>query len=870
MSLVSSSIPNLIGGVSQQSPSVRARNASQLEINTFHSLVQGLGKRPAAEWNAEVYTSSSSSRDASVHAFETANGSKFLLVFDIDADGNTRGSVINPELSKVYPLDLSTDNGYISSLEDLLQESLRFLTVGDTTFILNRNISPSTVPVPEDAASTDVSFNVGAAIFDALPEASSLPVGTVGRTDDGLYWIVRRTTLRSDLWNNIQINAWYPFTPSTDRSRKNPKRTASVFIRQAVHNTDYSFTVEFEDGSLQTGAYKTPKSVDTSNNPVEINTDLIVAGLMDSFNTAGSGATSAPVGSTLSIAATKDIRKITFKDGFGDQAMRAFSDSVQNFVDLPPNEIEGRVVRISGSLDTGGDDYFVEFRDGIWKETVAYGERTTLDDSTMPMTLVYDPVNDVFDLKTHEWPGRTAGDKESNPDPTFVGRTINDMFLFKGRMVFLADENVVFSETGFYENFYRTTLTQYIETDPIDVASTTAKTSVLRFGVAFDQTLIAFSDSQQFRLLSGDSLTPQNISIVPTTSFNSSRICRPITVGQNVFFTEETEQSRYASVMEYYRSPNTEQDDAASVTQAVPRYIPKGLVQMKAAANENLVVCLSKGNSGELYVYRYFWNGGSKAVSAWTQWKLANVSSILSVDFFGDILYLLVRDAESRIHILSIDVEEGKYRDNLDFNIHLDFKVNSKSVVGIYDPSTDQTRFRMPSVISDVSRLIGVVSEEYGDYPAGYIIQPESASGPLVYFPGDLTSVPMVLGYTYEKRYVFSPQFIRQRMGEGEIAIQDRRTSLRYMNVFFDETAWFSVEVTPKGRSTWGTTFTGKKFSDPSSVTDRQPVDSGHFRFACKGKADETVIALVNDSPFPSWFSHAEWEGHYTPRSQRI
>ena len=46
------------------------------------------------------------------------------------------------------------------------------------------------------------------------------------------------------------------------------------------------------------------------------------------------------------------------------------------------------------------------------------------------------------------WAGRLAGDDNTNPFPSFVGHTINDIFFFKNRLGILTDCNIIFLFRG--------------------------------------------------------------------------------------------------------------------------------------------------------------------------------------------------------------------------------------------------------------------------------------------------------------------------------------------------------------------------------------------------------------------------------------
>lgn len=873
MALVSSVIPNLIGGVSQQSPAARPRNASKHELNTIHSVVTGLNKRPPTDWVAEIFNDNDASVGASTHAFETANGKRFVLAIDKDTGANTRMTVVDVEDGTKYPISLAGVSDYFASTLGNLDQGFSFLTVGDTTFVLNRAVSPSEVPVSEGGGSQVVT-DLTVTNFGDLPLAQNQNTGTTAYVSSSdAYYIVQQTVEEFALFGShyVVVKSWNAFTPTAPLDRLSPAARATAYIRQAVHNTTYKLTVTFTDDTTAVGTYTT-QDPETNGNANYIDTGIVATQLAASLSSHADVFTNIN-GSSIIITANKDIAKIEATDEFGDQAMRAYASAVQNFSDLPPNEAEGRVVRITGSVDTGGDDYYVEYVDGIWKETVAYGDRTELDQRTMPVTLTYDPGADSFAIAYHTWPGRTSGDKTSNPSPTFVGRTINDMFLFKGRLCFLADENVIFSEVGNYENFFRTTLTLLLETDPIDIASTAARTSILKYGVAFNETLVLFGDFQQFRIVSGNSLTPQNVSIVPTTTYNASPQCRPISVGANVFFAEDSPSDRYASIMEYYRNPNTEQDDAVNVTASVPKFIPKNVVKITSAFNENLVVVHDKANTGELYVYKYFWAGGEKAVSSWTTWKLENVTNVLSVDFFGDVLYIVARCEDGKVHLLSCNVEEGRYDDGLDFVFHVDMRVPTAGLTAVYSAIDDETTYTVPfDINASGMRPVLLVAADSGEYVVGQFLATAAASANTLTVPGDTTGLSVMFGFSYDMLYDFSPQYVRSSGGGGEIVRQNGRLSLRYMKLRFDNTASFRVEVTPEGRQTWiakhpTAFYTNHKFNSEASVSDNVYIAPGEFRFSCKGKSDAINIRIVNDSPFPSAFTQAEWEAQYAPKT---
>ena len=82
MPMISSAIPNLIQGVSQQSPPLRLSSQSEKQENAFPSLVEGLQKRPPLEHVAVISNTETSgsyvhliNRDATERYFVLINAS---------------------------------------------------------------------------------------------------------------------------------------------------------------------------------------------------------------------------------------------------------------------------------------------------------------------------------------------------------------------------------------------------------------------------------------------------------------------------------------------------------------------------------------------------------------------------------------------------------------------------------------------------------------------------------------------------------------------------------------------------------------------------------------------------------------------------
>lgn len=126
MGLISTTIPNLINGVSQQPYAMRLASQCDEQINAYSSVVDGLGKRPATKHIARL---SGISGSAYIHTISRDATEKYILVIQ---NGSIRVFDITGAEKTV-----NTPNGvgYLSATSPV--DNFRCVTVADYTFILN-------------------------------------------------------------------------------------------------------------------------------------------------------------------------------------------------------------------------------------------------------------------------------------------------------------------------------------------------------------------------------------------------------------------------------------------------------------------------------------------------------------------------------------------------------------------------------------------------------------------------------------------------------------------------------------------------------------------------------------------------------------
>ena len=789
--LISTTIPNLVNGVSQQPYALRLASQAEEQINGYSSVVEGLKKRPPTRFISKI--SNTPFGNAMIHTINRDLEERYVVVI---TNGNLR--VFRLDGSEVE-VRFPNGKGYLAAADS--SRSFSAVTVADYTFILNKNV-----------------------VVKERPELVPTP------SANGLAW-----------------------------------------VRQGAYGITYSITFEGI-----TKSHKTPDGSDPSHTD-KVATDFIARQLFDAFNADSAFTNIATIGITGStlVFYRKDGANFTLSvsDGIGDTGMKLVKGNVQRFSDLPARATHGTKVEVTGDQSSSFDNYFVTYSTtntgshvgGVWIETLKSGEKYRLDAATMPHALVRDE-DGAFTFKALPWEERKVGDLDSNPMPSFVGRTMNDIFFHRNRLGLAADENVVFSRAGDFFNFFRASATQLLDTDPIDVAVSHTKVSIIRHAIPFNETLLLFSDQTQFQLGASDLLTPATVSINQTTEFQASLLAKPVGAGRNVYFA--VNRGIYSGVREYYVDGDTKTNDAADITSHVPHYVPGNISKLAASSNEDVLIALSPDKPNEVYVYKYFWQELEKLQSSWSRWVFSPSSKILYVEFIESDLWLLIeRNGEVTLEVLSL--EAGREDGSMGFEYLLDQRCWHTACQVTYDAEQKITTITPPYSIEGQAEDFSVIAWEGNPRRrAGEFIPFEFVDGKFR-LQGEITK--FILGRRYEFRYRFSTFVIKEEaVGGGQMTVGEGRIQLRRASLVFSKSGYFKILVTPFRRNTYEYVYSGREVGSGNNIIGKPALEQGQFRFPIMAKNDAVTIEIITDKPLPCAFMSAEWEALYVIRSQRL
>lgn len=651
-----------------------------------------------------------------------------------------------------------------------------------------------------------------------------------------------------------------------------PKRTrALVFIKAVAYGVTYKVTV---DGT-EVASYKTEEADVATVAPTveEVVTNLhtqMVANLPTHYWLLKSG----PVIDI--VKATDSEFELEVSDDRANTLSAAILQKVQRFTDLPTVAHRDFTVEIYGDEGTAFDNYYLKFTpdnasvaigEGIWQESVEGGIEVSLDPATMPHLLVRQP-DGSFEVTQATWDERIVGDLESSPWPTFVGKTIEDIFYTHNRMCFLSAASVIMSGWGEYFRFFPATVTSILDDGPIDVAAAHTKVSLLRHAVPFNGSLLLFSDQTQFQLKEEKLLASKPPTLPVLTEYECSTKAKPIGVGNSVYFTND--RGKYASVSEFYVVPNLETADPADVTKHVPKYIPSGVSKMAATSNEDVMVLLTDNAPAKAYVYKFYWQGDQKLQSSWSEWDFPPGAQVVNVDFIGSICYFTVQYADA-VYLESMDMTEGQIDEGEDFVYRLDRRVSEVDVSMSYSSSTDQTTLTLPYQPSSTVKVVTRNSES-APTPAAVALNVMSVTGADVVVKGDCTGKQFYVGETYSFKYKFSEPVIKtETSGGAKASLAAGNLIISNWHITYSETGFMKVSVCPRNNCSPSIyKVTGKRLSDGSAKVGAVSVADGTLSFPVKGRSKQISIEVESDNFLPCFITGAEWEGRYERHTSSI
>jgi len=564
---------------------------------------------------------------------------------------------------------------------------------------------------------------------------------------------------------------------------------------------------------------------------------------------------------------------IQVSDDLGGNGLKLTYFEVDEAADLPNVCRHGHIVKVVGDPREDADDYYLRFeadvenyhelQHGRWVECVAPDVPYQFDANTMPVGLVKES-DGSFTLKPLSWDTRNAGDDQSNPFPSFINNSIDDIFLFRNRLGFLSGEDVIFSEAGEYFNFFRTTAAALLDTAPIGVTASTNKVSHLHSAVPYNERLLLFSDQTQFVLDADPFLSPTTVKLSAANEIDNFRV-KPVVSGDSVYYGFQ--RSDFSGVGEIGVSrEDSSLMEVNDATAHIPKYIEGTVLKVAAATNEDAFCLITEPSDktavpATLYVYKYFNNANRQRVqSAWFKYTFgSNGDFINDISFIGNRLYMLIRRSNV-VYLESLTFEDNAKDASMDYEVLLDHRWSKPANnAGITYGNTTTITLPTGYVVTAATRLVTQDSAAYSS----------TSVGSNTFTVGvNLTGKDFHIGVPYTLEYQFSQPFLKSDKIKETGRYQIQRAYLEYANA-----RSFTVDVVhnPTMIAPNKVTITNQFATTPLHhvLTGTAELEAGSFKFGIQERNDRLQLVLKNDTPYPSDFLSIDYEARAFSRGSR-
>jgi hypothetical protein len=804
---VDGSLGTLLQGISQQPDRERLEGqVTDLENMTSDPL-RMLSRRPPTLFRNLHDAPDIDPSKVFVHFYARGDAEEYLLVvYPNDGDVyvyGTDGTLFTSSISTAMQTYLNVPDP---------KATLAATTVGDYTFVLNKEVQAAVVNVEADN----------------WPNNNPARVFIVAEQFSRTYTITVRYTVASSLLTATDSHT----TPASTATNAETNVSANTIITNLVSglNGNATFAANFTTYTLGNDAVFVP----------------------------GAGVESYSI-------------EVSDTTG-GDAIVVINNQEVPDLSNLPAREKANSVYRVVGGTDDA-DDFYMRFevsepavgagdyfQSGVWVES-QFGT-AVFNAGTMPhillratsFTFVGGAGGETVEGSAIDaWADRAVGNKVSNEAPPFVDQRIVDLAVFQNRLVFVHPEGIVMSVTGDFFNFWKKTVTTLLDDAPIGLSSAGVRVNLLRYAQLHNRDLVLFADKAQYTVLGNIAITPRTATMPESTQFVMQTDVRPASSGQNLFFAVNA--GVFSGVREFYTDSDLNSNNARPITIAVDKLIRGRIRVMSSSTNINKMICMAESGS-TAYVYEYLWEDSERLQSAWGKWQFRTDLYAFHVEFIEDRMAILFYDPVNlKIHICNMDISQDTTQEFFDGDVLLDHRT---IVTGVN--TTIAGLDHLPDDINAITAIQG----EGCPYP-GMLVPLTAWDGSTATLVRDMVGGTVYIGVKYTSLVTPSQAFVRDASNR---AIGTSQLTIGSMFINFLNSGDFDVDVNAEYSYTERNS--GRVLGQASATIGLFALTTGQFPVPVRARNDKSNITIRSDSPYPFTISDIEWDGLFYKRGTRI
>ena len=622
----------------------------------------------------------------------------------------------------------------------------------------------------------------------------------------------------------------------------------------------------------------TPTSFDTK---TTVTTEGILGDLRAEIVATGNFNNVQQIGNGLYITRTSNVVNGVEQNFFNastpvTELLNIVAGEVLDVDDLPRQCKHGFVVKVAISANEE-DDYYLKFfanngldGEGVWEECVRPGDKTNFDAATMPIQLVRSNAT-TFTVSQVDWEGAQVGStvvEGTNPQASFVTKTINKMVFFRNRLVMLSDENIIMSRPGNFFNFWAKTATTFSNVDPIDLSCSSTYPAIVFDAIQVNTGLVIFTKNQQFMLTTdSDVLNPNTAKINRLSSYNFNFKTNPVNLGTTIGFLDNA--NKYSRFFEMANIRREGEPQVVEQSKVVSQLFEKDL-KIISNSRENGLILFSEEDTSTLYGYRYFTSGTERILQAWFQWTLTG--TVRYHCMLDDSLYVVVKNNnKDQLLKYSIKLDDNGHfvTAGEDYPVHLDHCTSVTTGGGTYDSSTNKTTFPKPTGFESTNAIAAYDTDSSGSGNftnlgrfADAVINNSTGN---IEITGNWSGETFLVGYQFEMEVQLPKIFFTYQAGSA--TRKDTRSDLIIHRVQFNfgKVGLYKMEVDRIGANK--PLFTQEV---ESTIADAYAANNIGFVpdlqgiVPCYERNKNLVITVKSKHPSPATIVSYQWEGKYT------
>jgi hypothetical protein len=444
-----------------------------------------------------------------------------------------------------------------------------------------------------------------------------------------------------------------------------------------------------------------------------------------------------------------------------------------------------------------------------------------LDATTMPVNIPKRSLDDIYVVAT-DVIKPPVGDDKSNAPPSFLNKEIKDFTMFNGRLAMATDDTIVFSTIGKDFDFFRSTTSQYLISDVVDLTLDTSRLGYRPIKDIFvlDSALIINTGLSQSKLILPTNMDISGAIFGKISSFDlGSNI--PLSVRNELYFP--VKNGNFTTIKSFRQVDGSGVYTDESVTKHCETYIRGNVVQ--SVINGNVVFLRTDDDKKTIYVQNSYVTQGTIVQNAWHKWTFAYDIKYMYKDV--DHLKLVFEDTDNDITIYGkINIQPQ------DIVSDTDLQIGYKPYLDFYTEDT--------SLSSQLSNMIAV------DKSIGKLVS-----------SGDPNSVE---GQYFKSKFTLSQIVPRQDTPDGKTKIAYGLLMIRRLAINLIFSGKLLIKVNRTDRAIYEHNYVPDTIG--TLVVGRDAVTNETARFPVNGRSQDIIISVETDNVFtPVQADSVEWQG---------